>query len=180
MSTATTSGSARRSSTAIGCWRTTSAVSASPSMPSTLLEGASAGEPCYAVVLQTWLCHHFFPTQFLLCEPITSIILDRAASRYWLADRHLYRWETHLSVQHCSHVWSKALILIEASFPMRHSKVLWSPRIGDSLMVRTYPERRSNPVVRAHPKRPHCPANAPRCISSRFRPESHLHFQKPR
>ena len=31
---------------------------------SMLLGGASAAEACSAVVSQTWLCRHFFPTQF--------------------------------------------------------------------------------------------------------------------
>jgi len=38
-----------------------------------LLGGASAAEACSAVVSQTWLCHHFFPTQF---PPLRAHHLD--------------------------------------------------------------------------------------------------------
>jgi len=95
-------------------------------LPSTLLEGASAGESCYAVVWQTWLCHHFFPTQF---PPLQAYHLDNPGSRgikeicrpythhpdfgWQIEPSFLYRWGTDLSVQYCSPEWSKALIPIK-------------------------------------------------------------------
>ena len=69
-------------------------------LPSTFLEGASAGESYYAVVWQTWLCHHFIPIQF---PSLRAYHLDNPGSRSikeirrpyahapdfgcWLADR---------------------------------------------------------------------------------------------
>jgi len=97
-----------------------------------LLEGASAAEACSAVVSQTWLCHHSFPTQFPplrahhLDNPWANCIKEtrRPSAHRQTSDgsQRLYTYTfaaTGVSVPYSSPVRSKVLIPVNTENPRR-------------------------------------------------------------